>query len=132
MIGIDTNILVRYLTQDDPAESLRATRIMEERLTVDAPGFVSLVTLAETVWVLQRSYGLTPIAVTSVIERLLQSENLVIQNEREVSLAMAAVQSGAPSFSDALIGALGAWAGCSTTLTFDRRAAARLAQFTLA
>ena len=65
------------------------------------------------------------------MDLLLGMETLVIQNEREVFIATHALRSGTASFSDALIGALGAWAGCSTTVTFDRKAA-RLPQFTLA
>ena len=130
MIGVDTNVLVRYLTQDDALQSARATRIFEQTLTATEPGFISLVTLAETVWVLERSYGLSALEVAAIIERILQAETLVVQNEQEVFTAMCLLKSGNASFSDALIGALGTWAGCRSTLTFDRRAA-RLAGFTL-
>lgn len=131
MIGIDTNILVRYLAQDDPLQSPRATKIVEERFTRDEPGYISLVTLVETLWVLERPYGLSRTALADAVDLLLGMETLVIQNEREVFIATHALRSGTASFSDALIGALGAWAGCSTTVTFDRKAA-RLPQFTLA
>ena len=50
MIGLDTNILICYLAQDDPAQSAQATQVIERRLTKDRPGFISLVTMAETVW----------------------------------------------------------------------------------
>jgi predicted nucleic-acid-binding protein len=131
VIGVDTNILVRYLVQDDPLQSPRATKIVEERFTRDEPGYISLVTLVETLWVLERPYGLSPTALADAVDLLLSMETLVIQNEREVFIATHALRSGTASFSDALIGALGAWAGCSTTVTFDRKAA-RLPQFTLA
>lgn len=131
MIGIDTNILVRYLTQDDPVQSPRARSIIEGRLTEDRPGFISLVTLAETVWVLGRSYAMSPVALAEIVQDLLRSTTLVVQNEREVFSALFTFQAGLASFSDALIGALSAWAGCSTTLTFDRKAA-RLSEFELA
>ena len=58
MIGLDTNLLVRYFTQDDPVQSPIATDVMERRLTQDEPGFVSVVVIAETVWVLDRAYRL--------------------------------------------------------------------------
>jgi predicted nucleic-acid-binding protein len=131
VIGIDTNVLVRYLTQDDPVQSARATRIFERMLTLTDPGFISLVTVVETVWVLERSYGRSGPEIAATVERILQADTLVVQNEQEVFTAMALLKSGAASFSDALIGALGAWAGCRSTLTFDRRAA-RLPAFTLA
>lgn len=121
MIGLDTNILVRYLTQDDPVQSPRATRIVE-RLTEEHPGFISLVVMIETVWVLDRVYGLSGNAIGLAMEKLLQADTLVIQNEQEVFIAVIALKAGAGSFSDALIGALGEWAGCAATLTFDRKA----------
>ena len=131
MIGIDTNILIRYLTQDDPVQSAHATRIIERVFSEEDPGFISLVTIAETVWVLRSIYGLSDPAIAAVVERTLRTRSLAIQNERQVATAMLALKSGTVSFDDALIGALGAWAGCTTTLTFDRKAA-RLNTFQLA
>lgn len=130
MIGLDTNIVVRYFAQDDPIQSRRATEIIERRLTEDQPGFISLVTMVETVWVLDRIYGLSGEEIASAVERMLQADSFFIQNEQEVFTAMVALRSGQGSFADALIGALGAWAGCAATLTFDRRAA-RLKGFEL-
>jgi predicted nucleic-acid-binding protein len=123
MIGLDTNIVVRYLAQDDPVQSPQATQIIEHYLTKRRPGFISLVTMAETVWVLDRVYHLSPPELAAVVERMLQADTLYIQNEQEVFTAMIALKTGKASFADALIGALGAWAGCTSTLTFDRKAA---------
>src|SRR5271156_3665758 len=122
MIGLDTNVVVRYIAQDDPVQSPKATQIIEQRLTEDDPGFVSLVTMVETVWVLDRAYGLPKGRIAAIIERMLQADTLSIQNEQEVFTAMMGLKAGHGSFADALIGALGAWAGCSATLTFDRKA----------
>jgi predicted nucleic-acid-binding protein len=122
MIGLDTNILVRYLTQDDPAQSMRAADIIERRLSLTNPGFLSVVVIAETVWVLDRAYGFSDENIVAAIERMLQIEVLVVENEPEVFTAMIALEEGRGSFADALIGALGAKAGCSATLTFDRKA----------
>ena len=130
MIGLDTNIVVRYFAQDDPIQSRKATEIIERRLTEDQPGFISLVTMVETVWVLDRIYGLSGEEIASAVERMLQADSFFIQNEQEVFTAMVALRSGQGSFADALIGSLGAWAGCAATLTFDRRAA-RLKGFEL-
>ena len=71
MIGLDTNVLVRYLAQDDPIQSLKATEIFEQRLTAEDPGFVSVVAMVETVWVLDRAYGLAKHEISAAIERLL-------------------------------------------------------------
>jgi predicted nucleic-acid-binding protein len=86
--------------------------------------------MAEAVWVLQRAYSLDNLAVATAIERTLQADALVVENEQEVFTAMVALKEGPGSFADALIGAFGAKAGCVTTVTFDRRAL-RLSGFEL-
>jgi predicted nucleic-acid-binding protein len=122
MIGLDTNILVRYLAQDDAAQSEKATEIIERRLTARDSGFISVVAIVETAWVLERAYGLADRDIAAAIERILQAEVLVVENEQEVFLAMIALKEGRGSFAHALIAALGAKAGCSRTLTFDQKA----------
>jgi predicted nucleic-acid-binding protein len=131
MIGLDTNIVVRYLTQDDPAQSRKATQIIESRLTEDQPGFISLVTMAETAWVLERTYHHSNREIAGAIEMMLQADSLLIQNEQEVFTAMVTLKTGQGTFADALIAALARWAGCSSTLTFDRKAS-RIDGFELA
>ena len=128
MIGLDTNILVRYLTQDDPHQSPQATEIIERRLSEETPGFVSIVAMVETVWVLERAYKLPARKIAAVVEGMLQTDVLVIENEQEVFTAMIALKEGHGSFADSLIAGLGTRAGCSCTLTFDRQAA-RLSGF---
>jgi predicted nucleic-acid-binding protein len=130
MTGLDTNILIRYLTQDDPVQSVKANEIFERRLTRTNLGFVSVVVIVEAVWVLDRSYGLTGPEIAAAVERLLQVEVLMIENEQEVFTAMLAVKQGRGTFADALIAELGARAGCKRTLTFDQKAA-RLPGFEL-
>jgi len=122
MIGLDTNILIRYLTQDDPVQSAKATEILEHRLTAKNPGFVSVVAMVETVWVLDRAYGLTAREIATAVERLLQVEVLAIENEQEIFTAMVSLKQGRGSFADALIAELGSRAGCTRTLTFDQKA----------
>jgi predicted nucleic-acid-binding protein len=131
MIGLDTNILVRYLTQDDPVQFARASQVIERRCAESRPGFVSLVTIAETVWVLDSVYGIPARRIADAVERILQAATLIVQNEQEVFTAMIALRAGRADFADALIAALGSWAGCSATLTFDRKAL-RMAGFELA
>lgn len=130
MIGLDTNILVRYLVQDDPIQSPKATEIIERRLTEDSPGFVSIVAMVETVWVLERAYGLANREIAAAVERMLQTEVLVVENEQEVFTAMVALKQGRGSFADGLIAELGTRAGCVRTLTFDQKAV-RLRGFAL-
>jgi predicted nucleic-acid-binding protein len=131
MIGLDTNVLVRYLAQDDPVQSAKATALIERRLTEQDPGFIGVVAMVETVWVLERAYGLVDADIAAAIERTLQVDALVVESEQEVFTAMVALKEGRGSFADALIGALGASAGCSHSLTFDRKAL-RLPGFVLA
>jgi predicted nucleic-acid-binding protein len=128
MIGLDTNVLVRYLAQDHPIQSRKATDLIERELTDQNPGFVSVVAMVETVWVLQRIYTLTPPELAGAIEQILATDILVVENEQEIFTAMVAVKEGNGSFSDALIAALGRKAGCSYTVTFDQKAL-RLAAF---
>ena len=106
MIGLDTNILVRHLVQDDPVQSPKATALIEERLTEGNPGFISTVVMVETAWVLERSYALADHEIAAAIERILQIENLVVENQSEVFTAMTALKEGRGSFADALIGAI--------------------------
>jgi predicted nucleic-acid-binding protein len=122
MIGLDSNILVRYLTQDDPIQSPKATEVIERRLTEENPGFVSIVAMVETVWVLDRAYELATNEIAAAVERMLQTSVLVVENEQQVFTAMIALKEGHGSFADALIVALGARVGCSRTLTFDQKA----------
>jgi len=122
--------LLRYLAQDDAIQSPLATKTIEKGLTERDPGFVSVVTMAEIVWVLDRVYGLTDRQIADAVERILQADTLLVQNEQEVFTAMIALRKGTGQFADALIGALNQWAGCKHTLTFDKRAA-RLSGFKL-
>jgi len=130
MIGLDANVVVRYLTQDDPLQSPRAAKLIEG-LTKANPGFISVVAMVETAWVLKRSYGFSDRQIAAAVEGLLKADTLLVENEREVSVAMMALKRAQGSSADALIAALGAKAGCSATFTFDQKAA-RLPGFALA
>jgi predicted nucleic-acid-binding protein len=122
VIGLDTNVLVRYVMQDDPRQSARATRLVES-LTPDVPGFVPLVALVELVWVLGGSYGLARSQIATVLETLLRSKELVIDRADIVAQALQRFASGGADFADALIERTAAAAGCGTTMTFDQGAA---------
>ena len=124
MIGLDTNVLVRYLTQDDPIQFLKATDLIERALTEREPGYISIVTVVATAWVLERTYEFAATDIAVAIERMLQAP--VMESEQAAFTAMIAMKERRASSSDALIGALGANAGCSRTVTFDRRTALRL------
>lgn len=121
MKGLDTNILIRYLTQDDPILSPKANRIVEEQLSERNPGYVSLVVIAETAWVLHKKYAAQREEIADAIERILTIDSLLVQNEQQVYQAVIGVRAGEGTFADALICALHAAVGCSSTLTFDAR-----------
>jgi predicted nucleic-acid-binding protein len=130
VIGIDTNVLVRYLAQDDPKQSAVATRFIEARLSADDPGFVSTITLCEIAWVLADAYGADRKRIRAAVEGLLATKQLVIERAELVWKALRAWEGVSADFSDALIGQIAIADGAEKTVTFDR-AAARLPGFEL-
>ena len=122
MIGLDTNVLVRYIMQDDAKQSPKATRLIES-LTTDAPGFVSLVSIVELGWVLSSAYGLTRQQVTQALELLLRTKEVVIDHADQVLKALRVFKASSVDFADCLIERSAASAGCDRTMTFDVGAA---------
>lgn len=118
MIGLDTNVLVRYIMQDDPKQSPKANRLIDS-LAAENPGFVPLVAIVELVWVLSSSYGLDRAQVAQALELLLRGKELVVDRTDIVSLALKRFKSGGADFADCLIEAIARDAGCSETMTFD-------------
>ena len=101
---------------------LRRSSCSNGELSEEQPGFVSVVAMVETAWVLERVYSLTGEELAAAIERILEVNVLIVESEQEVFTAMIAVKEGRGSFADALIGALGTKVGCSHTVTFDQKA----------
>jgi len=122
MIGLDTNILVRYFTFDHPSQTARAIEIMDS-LTAEEPGFVSLVVVAELVWVLDSAYKLTKSEIITSLELLLRGKEVIVQEADVAWQALTTFKKSGSSYSDCLIERLGHAAGCHYTLTFDRDAA---------
>ena len=131
MIGLDSNILVRFFTHDDPDQTAVAVDIIENRLSIDEPGFVSLIVLAETSWVLRRRYHYSWREVGGALKALAQLSAVRLESEREAFTAISAAAEDGAELADMLIAALARKAGCSVTLTFDE-GAARLPGFQLA
>lgn len=121
MIGLDTNILVRYLTRDDPAESAAAISLIRS-LSSEAQGFLSLVVLVETIWVLESSYRFTKTQIEEVLEVLLRSSELMVEGSDLVWQALRTYSNSRAGFSDCVIERCSHAAGCSYTATFDRSA----------
>lgn len=128
MIGLDTNVIVRYLVRDEPDQSAAALTVIEA-LTEDEPGFLSLVVVVELYWVLRRAYKVSTARCLELIAGLLDARELRIDQESTVRTALAASRDGL-DFADALVAESGRAAGCAHTVTFDRRAA-RLNQMRL-
>ncbi len=121
MIGLDTNVVVRYLVQDDPDQSDQASALIDE-LTESAPGYLSLVTVVEVHWVLRRAYRVRAGQCGDLLKGLLDARELRVDHESIARAALAASGDGL-DFADAVIAELGRVAGCDHTVTFDRRAA---------
>jgi predicted nucleic-acid-binding protein len=124
VIGLDTNVIVRYLAQDDARQAAIATRLIEGSLSAEARGFVSIITLAEVVWVMTSNYRAARTAVADIVEGLLTAPQLAIEKADVIWRALRAFRESKADFSDAVIVELGRDAGCSKTVTFDRHAAA--------
>jgi len=124
VIGLDTNVVVRHLVQDDPKQSKAATRAFA-RLTPTEPGLLTTVVLVETYWVLTRGYKLASEDVVTALEALMDSRDLRTQDEQQVRRSMAEVRAGA-DFADAMIAQSCHAAGCHTVLSFDLNAQKRL------
>ena len=130
MIGLDTNVIVRYLAQDDPRQSAAATRLMEKSLSPANPGFIAVVTLCEVAWVLAGPYQADRQQLRSVIEGLLETREIEIESAELVWKALRAWEGTPAGFSDALIGEVCAAKGARKVVTFDK-AAAKLPSFEL-
>jgi predicted nucleic-acid-binding protein len=122
VIGVDTNILVRFLVQDDPRQS-EAARSLFARCSVREPAFIGREALIETVWVLESAYGLPPSRVAPVILGLLEAEEIVVEAAEDAVVAVEAYGAGLADFADHMIVRAARRTGCSTLYTFDRKAA---------
>lgn len=129
MIGLDTNIVVRYIMQDDAAQAAKATELVEG-LSAAEPGFIALVSVVELVWVLSSCFDLTRAQISKALDVLLRSKQLVVDQADQVLRALRAYEGGNADFADCLIERTAAAAGCTRTMTFDV-AASRTAGMTL-
>lgn len=122
MIGLDTNIVVRYIMQDDARQAAMATKLIGT-LTVDEPGFLTAITIAELGWVLDSCYGLNREQISDVIEALLRTKELVVESSDQVLRAARAFRHGHADLADCLIAQIAGAAGCTEVFTFDCGAA---------
>jgi predicted nucleic-acid-binding protein len=122
MIAFDSNILIRYFQRDDVRQTAIAENLVDAR-TPSEPGWIAVPVLMELLWVLSRSYKLRRDSIVEILEKLLESEDLVVADEERVRLALATYRRGRADFADCLIVECARDAGCSRTFTFDEKAA---------
>lgn len=118
MIGLDTNVLVRYIMQDDPKQSPKATEIVESLEGVGS-GYVTLVSIVELVWVLSACFDLTHSQVAQALDSIIRTKQFKIENADQVIRALRVFKVGKSDFSDCLIERTANSAGCEKTITFD-------------
>ena len=123
MIGLDSNIVIRYLVQDDEAQTRKVNRFFEKELTPERPGYINHITLCEIAWVLKRCYGVPKPELVTILDGLLTTKQLLIENIEIAWKALRAFDAGNGDFSDALIAYSNQIHGCEYSLTFDKKAA---------
>ena len=123
MIGLDTNVLLRLFVDDDMVQAATTRRFVASRCSRETPGFVDRVALCETVWVLTRIYGFGRAETVSVVEQLLASQDIVLEDQDAVHAALGIFANRGIEFADVLIGQANRARGCEATATFDRKAA---------
>lgn len=123
MIGLDTNVLVRYLTLDDVRQTALAAGIFDS-LSAESPGFISLVVIVELVWVLESSYDFEKDRIVETLDALLRSQELTVERGDAVRQALRRFAASRADFADCLIERCCREAGSQYTVTFDRKAAA--------
>ena len=128
MLGLDTNVLVRFLVRDDDAQFAVARRLIRKQETNGECVFVSLLVLLETEWVLRSRYGVSKEAIIHEMIGLLQTADVDLEDEPTVEEAIFHWKDSIAEFADCLIGARNRRLGCRATATFDARAA-RLPDF---
>jgi predicted nucleic-acid-binding protein len=129
MIGLDTNVVVRYLVQDDPKQSKQATQAIEKAAAEGKTLAISQVTLCEIVWVLERCYSLGKKELVAVIKQILKTQQINVEQDTVARQALHDFEEKeGVDFSDCLIGRQNAAKGCAFTYTLNKKAAQRLSE----
>ena len=130
MIGIDTNMLLRLIVADEQQQAVAARDFIQENCSSEEPGFVSDIVLVELVWTLARVYGYTRARIADAVEQILETAQLDVESSTDVAAAVRTFREGPANFADCLLGRTNLTAGCTHTITFDRKAA-KLKEFKL-
>lgn len=121
MIALDTNILVRFLVEDDPTQTERARKTLQTAVESDVPCYISDVVLCEIVWVLETSYEFKKAEIVEVLGKLLQATHLAFSARDQLYRALEAYGAGRGDFADYLIREHARGAGCQAVVTFERK-----------
>jgi predicted nucleic-acid-binding protein len=120
MIGLDTNVLVRYLTQDDPAQFAKAAAFIDAASEREEQFLVNTPVLCELVWVLAAVYDYSREEIAQALEQIFTTAQFEIERLDEARQALGDFRSSKADFSDALIGRINRSLGAKHTVTFDR------------
>ena len=123
MIGVDTNVLVRYFAKDDAAQAAAARSFFERQARIGQKVRIGVIVLAELAWVLQSRFGASRDELGEVVDELLADRRLDVQDEEAVAVVVNDFLSSSAGFVDLLIAAVNTLHGCEHTMTFDRKAA---------
>ena len=123
MIGLDTNVIVRYLVQDDAEQANQATCILETMISPKNKAYIAMVVLCELIWVLESCYHYPKTLIGDTVEKFFKIEAFKIEEAQACWVALSHYRSENVDFSDALIGYLNRQNGCEKTFTFDKKAA---------
>ena len=122
MKGLDANVLVRYLTLDDPVQSPLAIRFIESDEHIDVPLHVSVIVLCEVVWTLRSRYKYSKEQLVEILEKLLLTREIALESENEISQGLELYRTSSVGFADCLIVALSKAKSVTPTMTFDLNA----------
>ena len=123
MLGIDTNVLVRFLVRDDENQFQKARKLILREVRAGRPLFVSQLVLLESEWVLRSRYDYQKDDIVNVVSALLDAADVQLEDESEIEQALYVWRDNNTEFADCLIGARNSQLGCSATATFDAKAA---------
>jgi predicted nucleic-acid-binding protein len=120
--GLDTNVLIRLLLADDPEQTARGRAFVADR-PAGEPLFINRIVICELVWTLRRGFRFDRTQIADVVDRLLKSRVLEIEDYDALGFALYLYQTSGADLADCLLGVTNGLLGCDRTATFDRRAA---------
>ncbi len=122
MIGLDTNVLVRYFTQDDEVQAELSKKLIRRYSGKNGSLFINNLVMCELIWVLERGYKYSKKQISNAVKLMLSAKEFAYENLDHIWLALHEYEKNGVDFSDALIGEINKSKGCQATYTFDQRA----------